>query len=117
MSVHTSERQRTMFSFSCRNLICRQGSFPLFSQSSYQLDILVLGLGPGSRQIKSPSETFLWQLEGSAVVSLGSEQFRLRQDDSLRIPSSSQFTYIPSSESLTLSVCMNPDNKHRPYNN
>ena len=78
---------------------------------------MVLGLGPGSRQIKSPSETFLWQLEGSAVVSLGSEEFRLRQDDTLRVPAQSEFNYIPSSESVTLSVVMNPSNKQRPYNN
>ena len=81
---------------------------------------MVLGLGGGSRQLQSPSETFLWQLEGSAVVSLGSEEFRLRQDDTLRIPGQpgqSEFLYIPSSESVTLSVVMNPANKLRPYNN
>ena len=78
---------------------------------------MALGLGGGSRQIKSPSETFLWQLEGTAVVRLGSEEFRLRQDDSLRIPGQSEFLYIPSSESVSLSVVMNPDNKLRPYNN
>ena len=89
----------------------------MFSPSSYQSDIVALGLGEGSRQIKSPSETFLWQLEGSAVVTIGSEEFRLRQDDTLRIPGQSEFLYIPSSESVTLSVVMNPANKLRPYNN
>ena len=78
---------------------------------------MALGLGNGSRQIQSPAETFLWQLEGSAVVSLGSEEFRLRQDDTLRVPGQSEFLYIPSSESVTLSVVMNPANKLRPYNN
>ena len=98
-------------------MINTKGSYPLFSQSSYQSDISVLGLGPGSRLICSPSETFLWQLEGTAVVSLGDQEFRLRQDDSLRVPGSEEFLYIPSSESLTLSVVMNPDNKQRPDNN
>ena len=78
---------------------------------------MALGLGTGSRQIQSPSETFLWQLEGSAVVSLGSEEFRLRQDDTLRVPGQSEFLYIPSSESVSLSVVMNPAKKLRPYNN
>jgi len=100
-----------------RTLINTKGSYPLFSQSSYQSDISVLGLGPGSRLVCSPSETFLWQLEGTAVVSLGDQEFRLRQDDSLRVPGSEEFLYIPSSESLTLSVVMNPDNKQRPDNN
>jgi len=100
-----------------RTLINTQGSYPLFSPSSHQSDISVLGLGLGSRLIKSPSETFLWQLEGSAVVTVGSREFRLRQDDTLRVPSDSEFLYIPSSEALTLSVVMNPNNKLRPYNN
>ena len=43
-----------------RTLISTTGSYPLFPPSSYQSDILVLGLGRGSRQVKSPSETFLW---------------------------------------------------------
>ena len=51
------------------------------------------------------------------MVSLGSEEFRLRQDDTLRIPGQSEFLYIPSSESVTLSVVMNPANKDRPHNN
>ena len=51
------------------------------------------------------------------MVSLGTEEFRLRQDDSLKIPGQSELTYIPSSESLTLSVVMDPNNKLRPANN
>ena len=101
-----------------RSLINTKGSYPLFSQSSYQSDISVLGLGPGSRPLASPSETFLWQLEGTSVVSVGDQEFRLRQDDTLRLPGGEgEFLYIPSSESLTLSVVMNPDNKPRPDNN
>ena len=100
-----------------RTLISTTGSYPLFPPSSYQSDILVLGLGRGSRQVKSPSETFLWQLEGSAVVSVRGEEFRLRQDDTLRLPGDCEYVYIPSSESLTLSVVMDPNNKLRPANN
>ena len=51
------------------------------------------------------------------MVSLGTEEFRLRQDDSLKIPGQSELTYIPSSESVTMSVVMNPSNKQGPYNN
>ena len=98
-------------------MIRTKGHYPLFSQSSYQSDILVLGLGEGSRPITSPVETFLWQLEGSAVVSVRGEEFRLRQDDTLRLPGDCEYVYIPSSESLTLSVVMDPNNKLRPANN
>ena len=52
------------------------------------------------------------------MVSVGDQEFRLRQDDTLRLPGGEgEFLYIPSSESLTLSVVMNPDNKPRPDNN
>jgi len=102
-----------------RRLIHSRGQHPLFPPSRYQSDITVLGLGPGSRQLSSPAsaETFLWQLEGSAVVRVGSQEVRLRTDDSLRLAAGLEFLYAPSSESLTLSVVMNPDNKLRPLNN
>ena len=56
-------------------------------------------------------------MQGSAVVRVGSQEVRLRTDDSLRLAAGLQFLYAPSSESLTLSVVMNPDNKQRPLNN
>ena len=89
------------------------GSHPLFSPSSYHSDIIVMGLGQGSRIIPSPSETFLWQLEGSAVITLGSEEIRLRRDETLLIPKGQQFEYIPSTEAMTLSTVMDPENKNR----
>ena len=56
-------------------------------------------------------------MQGSAVVRMGSQEVRLRTDDSLRLAAGLEFLYAPSSESLTLSVVMNPDNKLRPLNN
>ena len=102
-----------------RKLIHRMGSYPLFCPSQYQSDINVLGLGDGSRCLQSPfsAETFLWQLEGSAVINIGAREVRLRQDDTLRVPANTEFHYVPSSESLTLSVVMDAKNKLRPQNN
>jgi len=102
-----------------RKLIHRMGSYPLFCPSQYQSDINVLGLGDGSRGLQSPfsAETFLWQLEGSAVINIGAREVRLRQDDTLRVPANTEFHYVPSSESLTLSVVMDAKNKLRPQNN
>ena len=96
-----------------RSLISSSGSKPLFSPTSYQSDILVMGLGHGSRIIPSPSETFLWQLEGSAVIKVGVDEIRLRRDETLLIPNGQQFEYIPSTEAITLSTVMNPENKIR----
>jgi len=100
-----------------RRLIRSSGSHPLFPPSRYQSDILVLGLGEGTRDISSPSETFLWQLEGSAMVTVGTEEVRLRRDETLLVPAGTDFVYCPSTESLTLSTMMNPKNKARPANN
>merc|ERR1712013_232203 len=79
-----------------RRLIRSSGSHPLFSPTSYQSDITVMGLGQGSRVISAPAETFLWQLEGSAVIILGTEEIRLRRDETLLIPTGEEFEYIPS---------------------
>ena len=72
-----------------------------------------MGLGQGSRIISSPAETFLWQLEGSATITVGSEEIRLRRDETLLIPKGQKFEYIPSTEAMTLSAVMDPQNKNR----
>eukprot|EP00092_Neocalanus_flemingeri_P025624 GFUD01027780.1.p1 GENE.GFUD01027780.1~~GFUD01027780.1.p1 ORF type:complete len:296 (-),score=86.37 GFUD01027780.1:152-1039(-) len=100
-----------------RRLIRSSGSQPLFSPSSYQSNVLVMGLGQGSRTIASPSETLLWQLEGSAMITVGSEDFRLRRDETILIPGGQHFMYCPSTEALTLSTVMDPANKNRPGDN
>eukprot|EP00092_Neocalanus_flemingeri_P068176 GFUD01083265.1.p1 GENE.GFUD01083265.1~~GFUD01083265.1.p1 ORF type:complete len:294 (+),score=74.49 GFUD01083265.1:33-914(+) len=96
-----------------RQLIRSSGSQPLFSPSSYQSDVTVMGLGQGSRIILSPSETFLWQLDGSAIIAVGSKEFRLQKDETLLIPVGQAFLYNPSTEALTLSTVMDPGNKSR----
>ena len=65
----------------------------------------------------STAETFLWQLEGSAVIRVSNKEVRMRKDDTLRVPVNTEFSYIPSSESMTMTVVMDPANKQRPLNN
>ena len=101
-------------------MIHQKGSHPLFPAAQYQSDITVLGLGSGSRSLSSPAsaETFLWQLEGSAVVRLScGTELRLRTEDTLRLGPGQEWLLVPSSESLTMSVVMDPGNKLRPDNN
>ena len=63
-------------------------------------------------------KVFLWQLEGSAVVRLSCDtELRLRTDDTLRLGPGQEWLLAPRSESLTMSVVMDPSNKLRPYNN
>jgi len=68
-------------------------------------------------QVKAGTETFLWQLEGSATITYGNaEQVRLRRDETLLLPAG-EHTYSPSGDCLTLSCVMDPKNKLRPKNN
>jgi len=96
-----------------RDLISSSGHHPLFSQSSYQSDITVLGHGQGPRTMLSPAETFLWQLEGSAVIKVKTEEILLGPDETLLIPQGQEFKYIPSREAITLKTVMDPQNKNR----
>jgi len=97
-----------------RRRIRSSGRLELFSSNRYQSDISVLGLGQGSREIDCHTEAFLWQLEGSATITYGDGvQIRLKRDETLLVPGCGHYTYSPSSESMTLSCVMNPQNKDR----
>lgn len=99
-----------------RRLIRSSGCQPLFSPVNYQSDVIVLGLGQGSRILPPCSvETLFWQLEGCSTVTLSNgEEVRLRRDETYLIPPQQSITYNPSTESLTMSVVMDPENKNRP---
>ena len=49
-------------------------------------------------------------------LSCGTE-LRLRTEDTLRLGPGQEWLLVPSSESLTMSVVMDPGNKLRPDNN
>jgi len=100
-----------------RRRIRSTGSVALFNPAKHQSDVYVLGQGQGSREVKAGTETFLWQLEGSAVITYGNgEQVRLRRDETLLLPPGDH-TYSPTGDCLTLSCVMDPKNKLRPKNN
>lgn len=100
-----------------RRKIRSSGSQALFPHPRYQSTVSVLGLGQGSREISSTTETFLWQLEGSATVTYGAGvEVRLKRDDTLLVPGG-KYTYSPTTEALSLSCVMDPANKDRPANN
>jgi len=98
-----------------RRLIRSRGEANLFNPDKYQSDIKVIGYGTGFSSFEVPSEVFLWQLEGSAVLTVGGAQHRIRRDDTLLIPAGeTKVEYTPTMDALTLYVHMNPANKHRP---
>jgi len=101
-----------------RRRIRSSGSLELFPFRRYQSNIAILGLGQGSREIECPTETFLWQLEGSSTVIYGDGlEVRLKRDETLLVPGGGHFIYSPSSESMTLSCVMDPANRGRPHSN
>jgi len=98
-----------------RRPIRSSGSRELFPSQRYQSDILVLGLGQGSREIQSNTETFLWQLEGSSTIHYGEGlEVKLKRDETVLLPGGGYFTYSPSPDSMTLSCVMDPANRGRP---
>ncbi|XP_023333784.1 3-hydroxyanthranilate 3,4-dioxygenase isoform X2 [Eurytemora carolleeae] len=101
-----------------RRLIRSSGELFLFDPKQFQSDVKVLGFGEGQRELLNTTEVFLWQLEGSAVVSLNGQEIRLRREDTLHVPGGSTehcstVQYIPTTDSLTLYCHMDPENKNR----
>ena len=97
------------------------GRVPLFAENRYQTDVIVLGKGQGQRTLTSPGgETFLWQREGEATVTLTSKDGEkktaavvVKADETLLVPEESEFVFDPSDDCVCLSVLMNPANKAR----
>jgi len=97
-----------------RRLIRASGEADLFDSNKYQSNIKVLGFGSGLKTLTANSEVFLWQLEGSATLTVGDQTYRLRGDDTLLVPGGAETEYSPTVDSLTLLCQMDPDNKRRP---
>jgi mannose-6-phosphate isomerase-like protein (cupin superfamily) len=96
-----------------RSEIVSDGSKRLFSDS-YQSDVVVLGLGSGSRSIRSDGgETFLWIIEGHAKVVVQGRTFNLKPDETILIPPDQKFQFIPCSDAIALSTLMDPKNRAR----
>jgi len=97
-----------------RRLVRSSGQEFLFPQNKFQSDVRVLGHGQGSRTWTTASEAFLWQLEGSCTLLINGQETRMKRDDTMLVPASSEIEFCPTVDSLTLSCEMNPENKSRP---
>nr|XP_040127016.1 3-hydroxyanthranilate 3,4-dioxygenase isoform X3 [Ictidomys tridecemlineatus] len=94
-------------------------SWPPSSKSSSALSSaeqespsLVIVHGQGrSRGLEQDVDLWLWQLEGSSVVTLGEEHLGLAPDDSLLVPAGTSYVWERSQSSVALSVTQDPSRK------
>ncbi|XP_060042924.1 3-hydroxyanthranilate 3,4-dioxygenase isoform X3 [Erinaceus europaeus] len=88
-----------------------QGSSAL-SSTGRGNPFLVTVLGEGSSTGSSQDvDVWLWQLEGSSVVTVGTQSLGLAPDDSLLVPAGTQYTWERAKGSMALSVTQDPTHK------
>ncbi|XP_007537327.1 3-hydroxyanthranilate 3,4-dioxygenase isoform X1 [Erinaceus europaeus] len=76
----------------------------------YETQVTVLGEG-SSTGSSQDVDVWLWQLEGSSVVTVGTQSLGLAPDDSLLVPAGTQYTWERAKGSMALSVTQDPTHK------
>ncbi|XP_074141122.1 3-hydroxyanthranilate 3,4-dioxygenase isoform X1 [Sminthopsis crassicaudata] len=77
---------------------------------TYESQVTVYGSG-SSKGPKLGVDTWLWQLEGSSVVTIGGQNQRLASEDSLLVPKGTMYHWERAQDCVALAVTQNPDNK------
>ncbi|XP_051831142.1 3-hydroxyanthranilate 3,4-dioxygenase [Antechinus flavipes] len=77
---------------------------------TYESQVTVYGSG-SSKGPKLGVDMWLWQLEGSSVVTIGGQNRRLASDDSLLVPKGTVYLWERAQDCVALAVTQNPDNK------
>ncbi|XP_051935776.1 3-hydroxyanthranilate 3,4-dioxygenase [Hippocampus zosterae] len=68
--------------------------------------------GRGSSDSSLPqSDVWIWQLEGSSVVTMNEQEFQLSVGDSLLIPEHTEYKWKRDKETVALVVVQNPERK------
>ncbi|XP_033000762.1 3-hydroxyanthranilate 3,4-dioxygenase isoform X2 [Lacerta agilis] len=95
-----------------REEIDQKKSFRLFGDSS-ETEVIIFGPGITKEGGKN-ADIWLWQLEGTSVVTADSNTLFLANGDSLLIPEQTAFQWKRAEGSIALSVIQDPARK-RPY--
>ncbi|KAH7956889.1 3-hydroxyanthranilate 3,4-dioxygenase [Rhipicephalus sanguineus] len=82
------------------------GKRDLFGQG-HQTTMVVLGNGTHGTQCPG-TETFLWQLKGSASVTIAGRAFTLAENDTLLVPTPGNYTLVNQPGGRTLATSMPP---------
>ncbi|XP_056424121.1 3-hydroxyanthranilate 3,4-dioxygenase isoform X2 [Hyla sarda] len=96
-----------------RSEIEKKKSVSLF-EDRYETKATVYGEGE-TRDTTLPTDTWLWQLEGSSVVSVGDKVLTLTTGDSLLIPLQTKFSWKRHDGCIAFCVCLDPAQR-KPYN-
>ncbi|XP_043845412.1 3-hydroxyanthranilate 3,4-dioxygenase [Dromiciops gliroides] len=88
----------------------RAGSTLSLFGDTYESQVTVYGSGSSKGPARSVDE-WLWQLEGSSVVTIGGQNRRLAPHDSLLVPQRTLYLWERAQDCVALSVTQDPDNK------
>lgn len=84
--------------------IKEKGSKLLFGNGEFKITVW----GEGEQTVENPGETFLWQLEGEAEVTLGENTGKMAKDDSLLVKAGEKFLVKGGPGSVGLTVITDP---------
>ncbi|XP_037663545.1 3-hydroxyanthranilate 3,4-dioxygenase isoform X2 [Choloepus didactylus] len=74
---------------------------------TYETQVVAHGQG-SSRGPRQDVDVWLWQLEGSSVVTMGTQRLSLAPDDSLLVPAGTAYDWERAQGSVALSVTQDP---------
>ncbi|XP_029793112.1 3-hydroxyanthranilate 3,4-dioxygenase isoform X2 [Suricata suricatta] len=77
---------------------------------TYETQVIVHGQG-SSKGPRQDVDVWLWQLEGSSVVTMGDQRLSLAPDDSLLVPAGNAYAWELRQGSLALAVTQDPTRK------
>ncbi|KAM4694627.1 3-hydroxyanthranilate 3,4-dioxygenase [Discoglossus pictus] len=80
-----------------------------------QFETKALIYGSGQSEHKTNTDTWIWQLEGTSVVTLDNKTLQLTTGDSLLIPEQFQYFWNRPNGCIAFCVCLDPDLR-KPYN-
>ncbi|XP_008834093.1 3-hydroxyanthranilate 3,4-dioxygenase isoform X1 [Nannospalax galili] len=84
-------------------------SISLFGDT-YETQVIAHGQG-SSKGLAQDVDVWLWQLEGSSVVTMGGQCETLAPDDSLLVPAGTSYVWEQAQDSVALSVTQDPAHK------
>nr|KAF6307928.1 3-hydroxyanthranilate 3,4-dioxygenase [Myotis myotis] len=84
-------------------------SLNLFGDT-YETQVIVHGQG-SSKGWKQNVDMWLWQLEGSSVVTMGGQHLSLTPDESLLVPARTEYSWERGQGSVALAVTQDPARK------
>ncbi|XP_053568287.1 3-hydroxyanthranilate 3,4-dioxygenase [Bombina bombina] len=82
-------------------------------EDCYETKAAVYGPGENEKH-KTNADTWIWQLEGMSIVTIGDKTMQLNTGDSLLIHEQYQYTWSRPNGCVALCVCQDPDLK-KPY--